>query len=522
MSINFKKYKPNITERREITFKPQVFTKNTVDNSNSIIYNKNKENTLSITPLTDFAKQWKEKNKDALKYAGDSAKKSIHAGLSEAPSFMADADEGTYFGDVQTASVKRHLAKDSNNEKLYNASMMELIGHLSKDNKETYLKHALPLQKYIDAKDEFDFKHNNYTTTDNVDKTPDEKVRQLQRELNESGYTDKFGQRLKEDGIYAGKTAYADDNYKADNPNSSNNYNYSYKTPNITTHTNNISEKDNQNNKKFFSAEDLTYEDYLKIAEYLGYDEDDLDVVKIDITDDGKIKVPQMVAGVNPMVSYSVIYANDVLGINKPPSPEKIKELKNMDRDELYSQIFNAFKKKRESQPPFIAVRNMLKFGTGNERYNDKNKYINYVTLVAEFLKLPVDLALAVTFTESSFEHYEYDKDKLVVKGNGSDYGIMQINKAAHSNAYNEKDRFGDIINNWQDNVNYGLYVLFECYDEAKRRGYTGDELLKATYSNYNSGSCSAYYNPQHNSYKETKEHVENFWSVYLNKSWNN
>jgi len=45
--------------------------------------------------------------------------------------YLRDADEGTYFGDVQTASVKRHLVKDSNNEKLYNASMMEMIGHLS-------------------------------------------------------------------------------------------------------------------------------------------------------------------------------------------------------------------------------------------------------------------------------------------------------------------------------------------------------------------------------------------------------
>ena len=212
-----------------------------MDNSNSIMYNKNKENTLSITPLTDFAKQWKEKNQSALKYAGDSAKKSIHAGLNEAPSFMADADEGTYFGDVQTASVKRHLAKDSNNEKLYNASMMEVIGHLSKDNKETYLKHALPLQKYIDAKDEFDFKHNNYTTTDNVDKTPDEKVRRLQRELNESGYTDKFGQKLKEDGIYAGKTAYADDSRKADNV--SNNANVETYTTTTLSSTDNLTEQ---------------------------------------------------------------------------------------------------------------------------------------------------------------------------------------------------------------------------------------------------------------------------------------
>ena len=446
--------------------------------------------------------------------------KSINSGLYEAPDYMQDSDEGTSFEDVQTASVKRHLANDANDDKLYNAAMMELIGHLSKDNKETYLKHTQPLQKYIDVKDEFDFKHNNYTTTKNIDTTPDEKVRQLQRELNEAGYTDKFGLPIREDGLYGGKTAYADDSMKADNPNSSNNYNYSYKTSNRITYTNDISEKDNQNNKKEFSAEDLTYEDYLKIAEYLGYDEDDLDVVKIDITDDGMVRVPKTVVSVNPMVSYDVIHVNDILGINKPPSPEKIKELKNMDRDELYTEIFNAFKKKRETQPLYITARNIAKFGTGNERYNDKNKYINYVTLVAEFLKLPVDLALAVTFTESSFEHYEYNKGKLVVKGNGSDYGIMQINKAAHSKAYNEKDRFGDIINNWQDNVNYGLYVLFECYDEAKRRGYTGDELLKATYSNYNSGSCSAYYNPKHNSHEDAKIHVGNFWRVYSTKEW--
>ena len=65
---------------------------------------------------------------------------------------MQDADEGTSFEDVQTASVKRRLANDANDNKLYNASMMELIGHLSKDNKEDYLKHAQPLQKYIDKK----------------------------------------------------------------------------------------------------------------------------------------------------------------------------------------------------------------------------------------------------------------------------------------------------------------------------------------------------------------------------------
>ena len=65
----------------------------------------------------------------------------------------------------------------------------------NKKSKETYLKHIQPLKTYIDAKDEFDFKNNNYTTTKNADKTPDEKVRTLQRELNEAGYTNKFRQK---------------------------------------------------------------------------------------------------------------------------------------------------------------------------------------------------------------------------------------------------------------------------------------------------------------------------------------
>ena len=83
--------------------------------------------------------------------------------------------------------------------------------------------------KYLN-KNKFDFKHNNYTTTENAYKTPDENVRQLQRELNESGYTDKFGEPLKEDGIYGGKTAYADDRRKTNNPITDNNR---YKTATI-------------------------------------------------------------------------------------------------------------------------------------------------------------------------------------------------------------------------------------------------------------------------------------------------
>ena len=131
-----------------------------------------------------------------------------------------------------------------------------------------------------------DFKNNNYTTIANVDKTPDEKVRQLQRELNEAGYTDKFGQRLKEDGIYAGKTAYADDNYKADNPNVS-----KYSAV--------------QNDKKFSVkdlSKDLSKEDIEKIGKYVYGNDYDPTVLALSFTDDGKVEsYPTTVNASGPM-----------------------------------------------------------------------------------------------------------------------------------------------------------------------------------------------------------------------------
>ena len=150
-------------------------------------------------------------------YAGDEAKKSIDRGLKEADVFMRDSDDNTKYEDVQNASVKWNLAKDAENESLYNSARNEMIGHLSSENKGEYLKNAQPLQKYIEAKDEFDYKHNNYTTTKNVDTTPNEDVRNLQIMLNDKGYGDKFGNALKVDGVYAGKTAYANNSYHATN-----------------------------------------------------------------------------------------------------------------------------------------------------------------------------------------------------------------------------------------------------------------------------------------------------------------
>ncbi|MEE1042802.1 MAG: transglycosylase SLT domain-containing protein [Clostridia bacterium] len=139
----------------------------------------------------------------------------------------------------------------------------------------------------------------------------------------------------------------------------------------------------------------------------------------------------------------------------------------------------------------------------------------------AKELDLPVELCLATAFKESSFRHYEYDANgNLTVNESAGDYGLMQINNYWHKHAFTDKETYGDIVNNRHDNINYGLNHLKKCYDEAIEFGYTGDELLKATYSNYNADSCSAYKDPNHPVHLTAKENVNGFWSVYKNKTW--
>ena len=448
MSSEYEQYKnkmnQNIEERRENTQQILPKAKNPMDNSTSILYNKgsNKmENTgiMKPLPLRNFTYQWNQKNQDALKYAGDSTKESVNKGLEEANSFMKDADEGTSFEKIQDASVKWRLAQDSNNPNLLKKAQHEMIGHLSKENKNTYLKNLLPLQDYIDAKDEFDYKNNNYTTTRNLGSTPDEDVRALQRRLNEKGYTDKFGNKLKEDGIYGGKTAFANDTYRA--------INNEYTVP-------------------------------------TAYDPEDLEVVALNMN--GEPYNSPSFASLTPV--------SDKYAVNS-------KNLYNS--QSVYKGIKGAVSH-------FV-------YGLGTEKKNNPYQTYRYIEKKAAELELPLELCLATVFKESSFRNYKQDENgNITINENNGDYGLMQININAHPQAFTDEQTYGDIINNWHDNVDYGLSFLKECYEEAKYWQYTGDDLLKATYSNYNSGSCKAYKNPNHKAH----QNVNGFWDVYTNKEW--
>ncbi len=137
----------------------------------------------------------------------------------------------------------------------------------------------------------------------------------------------------------------------------------------------------------------------------------------------------------------------------------------------------------------------------------DRKEVIVYITQKAEELGIPVALALATAQTESKMKHFfESGEDRGKVMVNNGDWGIMQINQRWHPEAFTEI--WGDIRNNWQDNISYGLHYLTNCYNSAikldnQEWGQQGldlgsvkmgnntfeENLVRAAYALYNTGN---------------------------------
>ncbi len=150
----------------------------------------------------------------------------------------------------------------------------------------------------------------------------------------------------------------------------------------------------------------------------------------------------------------------------------------------------------------------------------DRKEVIVYITQKAEELGIPVALALATAQTESEMLHFEeYGENRGKVMVNNGDWGIMQINQRWHPEAFTVI--WGDIGNNWQDNISYGLHHLTNCYNSAikldnqewgqqgldlgsaKMGNNTSEEnLARAAYALYNTGN--EYYR-----YRLTKSEAE-------------
>jgi hypothetical protein len=129
--------------------------------------------------------------------------------------------------------------------------------------------------------------------------------------------------------------------------------------------------------------------------------------------------------------------------------------------------------------------------GDGSEIHPSSIQVKNYITLECGYRGIPAKLGLAVAYQESTFKQYKLSNGKWVVNEKGGGYGIMQLQMIYHP----EAPWIGkfNVTNDWHLNVCYGLDYLLKCYNEAKRLKYTGDNLLRATYSDYNSGSCSGF-----------------------------
>lgn len=147
---------------------------------------------------------------ESLNYSGDSAFYRYLSGISAADSFLADnhidkksVNQASFY----EAMAKRYLSADMHNHALWKAAYIQsenaLKGNESINN--------TPLSEYFDMRDAYDYEKGNYKTTKYLDGEYSEDIKKLQHALNEIGIKDKFGNKLKEDGLNGPKTQRARD-----------------------------------------------------------------------------------------------------------------------------------------------------------------------------------------------------------------------------------------------------------------------------------------------------------------------
>ena len=136
-----------------------------------------------------------------------------------------------------------------------------------------------------------------------------------------------------------------------------------------------------------------------------------------------------------------------------------------------------------------------------------KQEAIAYIAKKANEYAIPVDLALAVAWTENKMRHFK--EDGTSGPNASGDYGLMQINIQHKKGMTNEK--WNKIEADWRANIDYGLIVLKEKYNEALLEG-EGDKgsdsfeenLARSAYSLYNSGSAFFRYRMTYEEAKST------------------
>lgn len=179
-----------------------------------------KKNEPDTTKRFNFASEidgWAKKNSDAIRFAGDGVINSIkRASKDYLNKYLKDAPEATDKDELLSSIVKWQLARDANDDKRGKVAMNNIIGHMSTENKDHYLKEEIPLSEYVNAKDDFDHKTGKYTTTEYATKEPDENVKKIQQTLNENGAKNKYGDSIEVDGFVGSETLKAVEDLEKD------------------------------------------------------------------------------------------------------------------------------------------------------------------------------------------------------------------------------------------------------------------------------------------------------------------
>ncbi|MEA4968934.1 MAG: hypothetical protein VB051_00225 [Candidatus Pelethousia sp.] len=155
----------------------------------------------------------------SLNYAGDETYRSYMQAIKEADAFLREnhIDARTVnLPKFYEAYAKQYLAEGMNDETLLRLTRKDALeALLPKRDRHGRIVFAHPqspnLPLILDARDQIDYQNGRFATTAFTDNLYDSHIYLLQKKLNEQGATDKFGNRLKEDGVFGPKTQWAID-----------------------------------------------------------------------------------------------------------------------------------------------------------------------------------------------------------------------------------------------------------------------------------------------------------------------
>lgn len=147
---------------------------------------------------------------EGLNYSGDSVFDRYISGISAADNFLLERDidkNNIHQASFYEAMAKRYISADMHNHDLWKDAYIQsenALKGISSGNR-------IPLSEYFDLRDAYDYKNGAYQTIKYLDGEYSQDTKKLQRALNEIGIKDKFGNKLKEDGLNGPKTQWARD-----------------------------------------------------------------------------------------------------------------------------------------------------------------------------------------------------------------------------------------------------------------------------------------------------------------------